>query len=230
MFRTLPLLSKKFTSPTSLLGFTRYNLKSLKSPTPKEPNDHDLKLREFINTSLSSYPLNLILTNRMLTNSFYMNAMVGVIQSIHERNSREINPDKSQHLLDPNDSPLLIDYKVIDKKFSPSLHSIFKKMFSPVLEINDRESEILIISYTEEGLNSDISFLQDFRVQFNDFFEIKGCILNTQAFPFLRGIKKTRENSLSTNMYNIAKCGLVKVNKEENGSLILTYKIKEPIM
>lgn len=166
----------------------------------------------------------------MLTNSYHLKAMVGVIQSIHTKHSQEMHPDKPKFLLDPNDSPVLIDYKVIDGKLNPSLHSIFKEMFNPILEINDRESEILIVSFTEEGLNSDTSFLQDFRVQFNDFFEIKGCMVNTQTFPFLRGIKKTRENNLSTNMYNIAKCGLVKVNKQGNGSLILTYKIIEPSM
>jgi hypothetical protein len=155
--------------------------------------------------------------------------MVEDIGGIHKLYAENLNPEMPKYNIDPNDIPTLIDYKVIDKKFNPSLHSIFKKHFK-ILEISDEETEIIIISFTKEGLNNNISFFQDFRFKNLDFFDIKGCILNTHTFPFLKEIKKTNENNISTNMYNIAKCGLVKVNKENNGSLVLTYKISEPII
>lgn len=200
------------TTPLKLLGFNHHRLKNR--------HGNDTNLASFLLNSLSAYPLHLIITNSTRAFSYPLQNLVLEIETIGNSN----RPLKD----DPNDHTLLIDYNIIDQNLNKPLYDTFKNCYKAIpLESGQNlnsNSNIVIVSFTKEGLQSDTSFIKSFKEKYEKLFDINACILNTHIFPFLRSIKKSNTDNVSVNMYNIASLGLVNVEKNDDGSLILTNK------
>lgn len=203
------------TTPVKLLGFvpgrlTRATKKKKtfremdKSPAPDE------ELTRFLKTSLNAYPINVVVRNKARALSYHLKRLVSEIEEI-----QDTAPDE-----DPNDLPLLIDYKVIDATRNKPLHRAFCRQYPQMQGVED--SSIVVVSFTKEGLDTDTSFISSFQKKYEDAFGVSGCIVNTHTYPYLRDLSRSKNGGVGENMYNIAALGLVKVHKQDDGSLVLT--------
>lgn len=201
--RCLSPLRTKSTSATKLLGFN--NTKDIL-------NENNYS--NFLKKNLNLYPLNLILTQKTKAFKHPLNEILLEIEKFEN-----INPHD-----DPNDYPILIDYKIIDYKKNKFLYNIFLKEFECIeRKINNKEN-ILILSFSKEILKSDISFMKLIKEKYDGLFNINACILSIQTYPFLKQLKSTKSDKISENLYLIASLGLVNVTKLNDGYLVLTKK------
>lgn len=198
--RCLSPFNKNSTNATKLLGLN--NTKNIL-------NENNYS--NFLKTNLNAYPLNLILTKKTKAFKYPLNKILLDIEKFEN-----INPHD-----DPNDYPILIDYKIIDFKRNKFLYNVFLKEFECIKTINNNEN-ILILSFSKEILNSDTSFMELIKEKYNEIFNINACILNNQTYPFLKQLKNTKSDKISKNLYLIASLGLVKVTKLNDGFLVLT--------
>lgn len=197
------------TSPSKLLGFTPGQQLPNNLQQQKRPIDHG-KLTEFLRSSLNIYPINLIVVNKTRALSYPLKKLVSDIDSIQYTSPSE----------DPNDLPLLIDYKVIDYTKNKPLHRTFREQYKHIKGLE--KHNIVIISFTKEGLETNTGFISSFKKNYSDDFKVAGCIVNTHTYPYLRDISRSKKDNVSGNMYNIAALGLVRVEKLNDGSLVLT--------
>ncbi|KAG0688593.1 hypothetical protein C6P40_000775 [Pichia californica] len=191
-------------TPLKLLGFN--NKRQLKRQL-------NYNLSEFLKSNLNAYPLNLILTEKTKAFSHPLNEMVLDIKSINGLNQIDDN-------IDPNDKPLLLDYKVIDYKNNNELHKTFLKDYECIK--NMKGQNFIIISFTKDGLNSNTSFISSFKDKYQDYFRVKACIVSTQTYPFLRSLKNSKNDNITKNLSLLASLGLTNVHKFKDGSLVLT--------
>lgn len=189
-------------SPLKLLGFNKDTLQKCTNSKTK----HDLS--GFLQNSLTAYPMNLILTNKTRAFSFHLKNIVD-----------DINIIGSPAFEDPNDHPILIDYKVIDDTLNWPLHRTFIKNYACIPSLKNKK--ILILSFSKEGLYSNTAFLKSFKENYGNVFEPNACILNTHTYPFLREIQRSKQDGVSDNLYHIASLGLVGVNRMPDGGLVL---------
>lgn len=204
--RSIPSLvsAKKSTvSPLQLIGIKG---EIGKSGRRKEKT----QLKDFLVSSLSEYPLNLILSNKISNPSYQVNKILMDI-----REMEKVNTDR-----DINDLPILIDYKILDKTKNPYLYNTFKEHYG-MIDLLPHESFITILSFTKDLLDRDTTFIKSLGVKYGDYFTLKSCILNTHIFPFLKEITRDADDNSSVNLFEVARYGLVTVNKMDNGSLVL---------
>lgn len=205
------------TTPLKLLGFVPGRLTTTKKNFKEKENGRarDEKLTQFLKTSLNAFPINLVLQNKAQALSYHLKRLVANLEIVQDTAPNE----------DPNDLPLLIDYKVIDATRNKPLHRAFRQQYPQMQGLQNRN--IVILSFTKEGLDTDTSFISSFKKKYKDAFRVSGCIVNTHTYPYLRDISRSRTSSVGENMYNIAALNLVNVQKQDDGSLVLTTGVPQ---
>ncbi|GMM47289.1 hypothetical protein DAPK24_038640 [Pichia kluyveri] len=220
--KTVPLRLLGFPKKLDIERLNKLNKNKSQIITNYQLSNEDRnKIIDFLNETISEYPLNIILSNKNNVFGFSVKEMDDEVRKINRYG--DVNSDV-------NEIEKIIDYKVIDEELNPMLFNIFKDYYNVInldkiiedgIEIKYRK--IMIISITEKFMNNNKEFLKSLKEKYYNI-KINACILNPHIFPFLKNISKVKEDISSENLYNIARYGLVKVNQHNNGSLILTKK------
>ncbi|GMG39853.1 unnamed protein product [Ambrosiozyma monospora] len=185
----------------------------------RETEEQQIQTDEF-NNAITKYPISIILSSNSETIGVQFKKMVDELEQI---NYGENWPR------DPNDVELLVDHHISGR--IRLLRSFLKSNNSGV---DDGEiapkTDFLIACLSRHHITSSLQFFDVFNKRLKTHFNIHCAVLNVPTCPVL-GLVKNPANRLNEqeNHYlektfiNIAKLGLTKVHKMEDGTLILTH-------
>ncbi|GME82904.1 unnamed protein product [Ambrosiozyma monospora] len=185
----------------------------------REAEEQQIQTDEF-NNAITKYPISIILSSNSETIGLQFKKMVDELEQI---NYGENWPR------DPNDVELLVDHYISGR--IRLLTSFLKSKNSGVdyREVAPK-TDFLIACLSRLHITSSLQFFDVFNKRLKPHFNIHCAVLNVPTYPVL-GLVKNSANRLNEqeNLYlektfvNIAKLGLTKVHKMEDGTLILTH-------
>lgn len=192
------------------------------------------EIKSFLESSINTFPLTLVVNNKTNAFSYHLKRIVDDLTTQNDTINENLGiANSTVKKRDPNDLPLNIDYNIINSRKNLILYNNFIKLYpikslakyTPSPKSNENiESNILLLSFNETALKNDsvTHFIKTFNENFETFFSINACILNSHIFPFLKNLSRTKSDNISVNMYNIAAMGLTNVKKLDSGTIILT--------